>query len=599
MSAALAVPLRSRCRRPSLEAALRGRCGGRTSPSSPRSSCYLPFSKHLHIATSFPNIWFRKLRAARRAAHAGPRGRGRDVRAADAPGPRLEGPARRVHVHRVRPLPGGLPGLEHREAAQSQDLHHGHPGHVGRGRARARPHPELADRPRHLRPRRHAAVGAAALARPDRRHRDPVRRGLGLRDLRRVRRGLPGPHRARRQDRRAAPEPRARGLALPAGADRRRSARWRARATRGASPRRRGSTGRSRSPFEVETVAAVAAAGRLDELEVLYWVGCAAAFDPRNQKVARAVATCLHAAGVRFAVLGQEESCTGDPARRMGNDYVFQILASGNVETLDRYGMGERTIVTACPHCFNTIGNEYGQLGGDYRIVHHSTYLAELLASGRLADRARGRDGVERRAPAGQRHRPRLVLSRPLQRRRGRARATCSVRPASRSPRWRSRDATRSAAAPAAAGCGWRRTAARASTPSARARCSRPAPTTVATACPFCMVMLSDGIAASAGAGTRGVDGHQRGPGRAARRRAGGPPAARALRFPRAGSARQVLPAVRAGRVRHEIARVARRAALHPLGAGRVEALVRPGRLDPLPAEHRERGDRSRPPPPP
>ena len=137
--------------------------------------------------------------------------------------------------------------------------------------------------------------------------------------------------------------------------------------------------------FEVPTVASMAAEGRLDELDVLYWVGCAAAFDTRNQKVARAVATCLHAAGVRFAVLGQEESCTGDPARRMGNDYVFQILAAGNVETLDRYGMGERTIVTACPHCFNTIGNEYGQLGGKYKIVHHSTFLAELVSSGRLA----------------------------------------------------------------------------------------------------------------------------------------------------------------------------------------------------------------------
>jgi Fe-S oxidoreductase len=137
-------------------------------------------------------------------------------------------------------------------------------------------------------------------------------------------------------------------------------------------------------PFEVPTVAAMASDGGLDDLEVLYWVGCAAAFDPRNQKVARAVATCLHAAGVKFAVLGQEESCTGDPARRMGNDYVFQMLAMGNVQTLDRYRMGERTIVTACPHCFNTIGNEYGQLGGNYRIVHHSTYLAGLVSSGRL-----------------------------------------------------------------------------------------------------------------------------------------------------------------------------------------------------------------------
>ena len=137
--------------------------------------------------------------------------------------------------------------------------------------------------------------------------------------------------------------------------------------------------------FDVPIVAEVAAAGELDRLEVLYWVGCAAAFDPRNQKVARAVATCLHAAGVSFAILGQEESCTGDPARRMGNDYVYQILAAGNVATLNRYGMSERTIVTACPHCFNSIGNEYGQLGGSFRIVQPRTYLAELVSSGRLA----------------------------------------------------------------------------------------------------------------------------------------------------------------------------------------------------------------------
>jgi Fe-S oxidoreductase len=138
-------------------------------------------------------------------------------------------------------------------------------------------------------------------------------------------------------------------------------------------------------PFSVPTVAELAADGRLDEIEVLYWVGCAAAFDERNKRVARAVATCLSAAGVRFAILGQEESCTGDPARRMGNDYVFQMLASANVETLNRYRMGERTIVTACPHCFNTIGNEYGQLGGTFRIEHHSQYLSRLVSEGRLA----------------------------------------------------------------------------------------------------------------------------------------------------------------------------------------------------------------------
>ncbi|MFL5727689.1 MAG: heterodisulfide reductase-related iron-sulfur binding cluster [Chloroflexota bacterium] len=137
-------------------------------------------------------------------------------------------------------------------------------------------------------------------------------------------------------------------------------------------------------PFDVPTVADLAASGGLEQLEVLYWVGCAAAFDERNRRVARAFATCLDAAGVQFAILGQEESCTGDPARRMGNDYVFQILASGNVETLNRYGMGERTIVTACPHCFNTISNEYGQLGGSFRVVHHSVFLQSLLADGRL-----------------------------------------------------------------------------------------------------------------------------------------------------------------------------------------------------------------------
>jgi Fe-S oxidoreductase len=135
-------------------------------------------------------------------------------------------------------------------------------------------------------------------------------------------------------------------------------------------------------PFEVPTVAELAANGHLGEVEVLYWVGCAAAFDERNRRVARAFATCLASAGVRFAILGQEESCSGDPARRMGNEYVYQMLAQGNVETLNGYGL--RSIVTACPHCFNTIGNEYPQFGGRYDVVHHSVYLQRLLDSGRL-----------------------------------------------------------------------------------------------------------------------------------------------------------------------------------------------------------------------
>jgi Fe-S oxidoreductase len=146
-------------------------------------------------------------------------------------------------------------------------------------------------------------------------------------------------------------------------------------------------------PFEVPTVADLAAAGRLDEIEVLYWVGCAAAFDERNRRVARAFATCLDMAGVRFAILGQEESCTGDPARRMGNDYVWQMLAAENIATLDRYRL--TSIVTACPHCFNTLGNEYGQLGGRYEVVHHSVFLRRLLADGRL--QTTDADGAGRR----------------------------------------------------------------------------------------------------------------------------------------------------------------------------------------------------------
>ena len=329
----------------------------------------------------------------------------------------------------------------------------------------------------------------------DRRRRHPLRRGLGLRDLRRLRRGLPGAHRARRQDRRAAAQPGPRGVALPGRADRRVPGHGGPGQPVGPAGVDPDSTGRRACPFEVPTVAALAAGpARLDELEVLYWVGCAAAFDERNRRVARAFATCLDAAGVPFAVLGQEESCTGDPARRMGNEYVFQILASGNVETLNRYGMGERTIVTACPHCFNTIGNEYGQLGGSFEVVHHSVYLQRLLAEGRLRV---ARRTARRRAL---RDVPRLVLPGPLQRRRRRAARRPRRRARARAARdGRSPARTRSAAAPAAGGCGWRRRAGRGSTPSGRARRSRRAPTTVATSCPFCMTMLKDGLADAAG----------------------------------------------------------------------------------------------------
>ncbi|MGI8806952.1 MAG: (Fe-S)-binding protein, partial [Acidimicrobiales bacterium] len=116
--------------------------------------------------------------------------------------------------------------------------------------------------------------------------------------------------------------------------------------------------------------------------EYLYWVGCAGSFDDRNRKVTVATATLLHRAGVDFAILGPTERCTGDPARRTGNEYLFQMLAGENVATLN--GIGVRKIVTQCPHCFNTLANEYPQLGGTYEVVHHSQLLESLLAEGRL-----------------------------------------------------------------------------------------------------------------------------------------------------------------------------------------------------------------------
>jgi Fe-S oxidoreductase len=147
--------------------------------------------------------------------------------------------------------------------------------------------------------------------------------------------------------------------------------------------------------FEVPTAASVVESGGPDavaELECLYWVGCAASFDDRNRRVARAVVTCLEAAGVKYAVLGQEESCTGDPARRMGNDYVYQVLASGNVDTLNRYK--PKTIITACPHCFNAIGVEYKQLGATFNIEHHSQFLSRLIGEGRLRVDTRREEAV-------------------------------------------------------------------------------------------------------------------------------------------------------------------------------------------------------------
>jgi Fe-S oxidoreductase len=116
--------------------------------------------------------------------------------------------------------------------------------------------------------------------------------------------------------------------------------------------------------------------------EYLYWVGCASSFDERARRTAESTAKLLQRAGVEFAILGPREACTGDPARRMGNEYVFQAFAEQNVETLNQAGI--KKIIANCPHCFNTLGNEYPDFGGDYEVIHHSELLARLVAEGRL-----------------------------------------------------------------------------------------------------------------------------------------------------------------------------------------------------------------------
>jgi Fe-S oxidoreductase len=118
------------------------------------------------------------------------------------------------------------------------------------------------------------------------------------------------------------------------------------------------------------------------EPEILFWVGCAGSFDSRAQKVTVAFCKILNAVGVDFAILGNEESCTGDPARRAGNEFLFQMQALQNIEVLNMYNV--KKMVTACPHCFNTIKNEYPVLGGNYEIVHHTQLLQELINEGRI-----------------------------------------------------------------------------------------------------------------------------------------------------------------------------------------------------------------------
>lgn len=132
--------------------------------------------------------------------------------------------------------------------------------------------------------------------------------------------------------------------------------------------------------MHVPTMAELAASG--EQPEVLFWVGCAGSFDQRAQKITKAFVTILDKIGIKYAILGKEELCTGDPARRAGNEFMFQMMAYQNIQILNGYGI--KKIVTACPHCFNILKNEYPELGGTYEVIHHASFLQSLIDDGKI-----------------------------------------------------------------------------------------------------------------------------------------------------------------------------------------------------------------------
>src|SRR5436305_2322671 len=225
--------------------------------------------------------------------------------------------------------------------------------------------------------------------------------------------------------------------------------------------------------------------------EYLFWVGCAASFDPRAQKVARATVQLLRDAGVNFAVLGKEETCTGDPARRIGDEFLFQQRAQTNVETLTRRKV--KKIVTPCPHCYNTLRNEYPQFGGNYEVQHHSTLLAELVESGRLSNGSSNGEPITLHDPCY------------LARVNGEVDATRTVVGAARDTQFREmpRCGKKTFCCGAGGGRMWFDEA-----PSQRVSVLRSQEAiatgarTLATACPFCLNMMTDGIAATPGGET-------------------------------------------------------------------------------------------------
>jgi len=224
---------------------------------------------------------------------------------------------------------------------------------------------------------------------------------------------------------------------------------------------------------------------KAEDIDVLMWVGCAGSFDSRNQKIARATATLYQKAGVKFAILGSEEKCTGDLARRSGNEMLFQMLAGENVETLNNYKI--KKIVTACPHCLNSIKNEYPQLGGDYEVFHHSQFIAKLVDEGRLPIGSNLKDTITYHDPCylGRYNKeydaPRKLLN------------SAAETPMREMPR----HGTESFCCGAGGARMWMEETIGSRINETRTEeAIQTGASTVATSCPFCMTMMSDGIAA-------------------------------------------------------------------------------------------------------
>ncbi len=222
------------------------------------------------------------------------------------------------------------------------------------------------------------------------------------------------------------------------------------------------------------------------EGEWVLWVGCASALNERNQRVVQALARLLHKAGVRFTLLGTEERCTGDPARRIGNEYLFEQLARENIRRLNAYGVTK--IVTPCPHCFNCLKHEYPQLGGHYEVVHHSQLLAELVKAGRLRPRPSLMQAVTYHDPCylgrynGVYEAPREIIR------------ACARGPFAEMERCRER----TFCCGAGGGLMWMEELGRRINHERAEQALRTGAEMVAVACPFCLIMLEDGLKAQA-----------------------------------------------------------------------------------------------------